>query len=419
MFKALSLNIVLAFQELLGNPLRTFLSLLGVTIGVFCIVCVRTVFDSLESNIQSNMASLGNDVLYIGKFPWMPEGKGEYAWWKYKARPVVSMEELKGIQQDIPTVGYSSISYSDESVTIAYDATKIDNSTVYAVSYDFNKLQAIDIARGRYFSLSEMEGSQSNAIVLGHKIAEELFGSVSPLDKEVKLYGRKFFVIGVMAEQGQTLTGFKFDDGLIISYNYYSQLFQLNANSGNGFSDPMLMLKVREGKSYSNMKNEVEGYLRAKRRIKPSEENNFSFNQLDGIQNRVEEIFGKINVGGLFIGLFSLIVGIFGVANIMFVSVKERTNIIGIKKAIGAKNSSVLMEFLVESIILCLLGGLLGLLLVYITTEIISANFDFPVEMSSGIVLFGLILSVIVGIISGFIPAYKASKLNPVTAIRS
>jgi len=181
----------------------------------------------------------------------------------------------------------------------------------------------------------------------------------------------------------------------------------------------MLMLKVRSGKSYENMKNEVEGYLRATRRLKPREENNFSFNQLDGIQKSVEEIFGKINFGGLFIGLFSLIVGIFGVANIMFVSVKERTNIIGIKKAIGAKNSSVLMEFLIESIILCLLGGLLGLLLVYITTEIISANFDFPVKMSSAIVLFGLILSVLVGIISGFIPAYKASKLNPVTAIRS
>ncbi len=419
MFKAISLNIALAFQELMGNPLRTFLSLLGVSIGVFCIVSVRTVFDSLENNIQSNMASLGNDVLYIGKFPWIPEGKGEYAWWKYKARPVMSMDELKGIQQSVPSVGYSAISYSDESVSIAYDATKIDNSTVYAVSYDFNKLQAIDINKGRYFSLSEMEGTESNAIVLGHKIAQELFGAVSPLDKEVKLYGRKFFVIGVLAEQGQTLTGFKFDDGVIIAYNYYAQLFQLSAKSGNGFVDPMLMLKVRKGKSYENMKNEIEGHLRATRRIKPREENNFSFNQLDGIQKSVEEIFGKINFGGLFIGLFSLIVGIFGVANIMFVSVKERTNIIGIKKAIGAKNSSVLMEFLIESIILCLFGGLFGLLLVYITTEIISANFDFPVKMSSGIVLFGLILSIAVGIVSGFIPAYKASKLNPVTAIRS
>ena len=323
MFKAISLNIALAFQELMGNPLRTFLSLLGVSIGVFCIVSVRTVFDSLENNIQSNMASLGNDVLYIGKFPWIPEGKGEYAWWKYKARPVMSMDELKGIQQSVPSVGYSAISYSDESVSIAYDATKIDNSTVYAVSYDFNKLQAIDINKGRYFSLSEMSGTESNAIVLGHKIAQELFGAVSPLDKEVKLYGRKFFVIGVLAEQGQTLTGFKFDDGAIIAYNYYAQLFQLSAKSGNGFVDTMLMLKVRKGKSYENMKNEIEGHLRATRRIKPREENTFSFNQLDGIQKSVEEIFGKINFGGLFIGLFSLIVGIFGVANIMFVSVKE------------------------------------------------------------------------------------------------
>ncbi len=420
MFNILALNFSTAWKELKSNFLRTILSILGVTIGVFCIVSVKAVFDSLEKNIQSNMASLGNDVLYVGKYPWMPEDNKEYEWWKYMVRPPSNLDELKNIQEKSKTVSHSAICHSDASSSISANTKKINSVTVFSITYDFNKLQPIEIDKGRYFSLKEMESSLCNSIVLGNKVAEELFGANSnPQNEQVLIFGKKMKVIGVLENQSQTMTGFDFNNAVLISYPFYTSFNIINAQSGGGGVDPMLMLKLRKGANFEDMKYEVKGILRASRKIKPTSPDNFSFNQLDGIQNKISEIFGQVNLVGYIIGFFSIIVGVFSVANIMFVTVKERTSQIGLKKSIGAKQIHILLEFLFESILLCLFGGLLGIFFVFLLTKLISAQNDFPIYISLKNINFGIILSVLVGIISGYIPAKRAAKMNPVVAIRS
>lgn len=416
--KAFGLYIISGIQELLSNPLRTFLSILGVSIGVFCIVSVSTVFDSMETNIQENMATLGNDVLYVGKFAWMPEEGKEYAWWEYKARPVVTRKELKAIQEEAKFVSYSALTYS-YNAPVKFLDNKIEGATTYAVTYDFNKLQPIDLKQGRYFSLSEMESGLSNGVVIGTDLAEELFGSINPIDKEISLSGRPFYVLGVIKKTGQMTTGFQFDNGAIIAYNYFSNFDRIKDNTNGGFADPMLMIKSRSDNKFEEMKYEIEGILRRSRGLGPRDDNNFSFNQLEGIQDKVTEIFSSIKIIGWIIGGFSLIVGIFSVANIMFVSVKERTNIIGIKKAIGATNRAVLSEFLIEAILLCLIGGFLGMLLTFILSKILTHSFEFPIYLNIANILYGILLSIVVGVLAGLIPARKASRLDPVEAIRS
>jgi len=417
--KAIGLNIILGIQELLNNPLRTFLSILGVSIGVFCIVSVSTVFDSMEANIQNNMATLGNDVLYVGKFAWMPEeGQEEYTWWKYKARPVVKASELNTIQKEAKLSSYSALSYSTNDKA-KFISNIVEGARIYAVTYDFNKLQPIDLSKGRYFSLSEMQSGLSNGVVIGSNLADNLFGNLNPIDKEIKLGNRLFYVLGVIKKTGQMTTGFRFDDGAIISYNFYSTYSKIDDKTNNGFADPMLMIRARNSNKFEEMKFEVEGILRRIRGLKATERNNFAFNQLDGIQEKVAEIFSFIRIIGWIIGGFSLVVGIFSVANIMFVSVKERTSIIGIKKAIGAKNIAVLIEFLIEAILLCLLGGLVGILFTFLLTKLLTSFLDFPIFINVSNVILGVLISIIVGITAGFIPAYRASKLDPVEAIRS
>lgn len=409
----------MALEELRNNKLRTFLSLLGVTIGVFCIIGVLTVFDSLQENIQTNMQSLGSNVVYVGKFPWIPEESGEYPMWKYKARPVCTSAELDRIQHQVQAASYAALSYSDESVNLHYNNNEIKGVSVFAVTNEFNKLQDIDLNEGRYFSLHEMDGKQSNAVVIGANVAEELFGSVPALNKNFEMMGKSFHVIGIMKKQGKTITGFNFDASVIISWNYLSSFRKIDNQTNNGFTDPVLMVKAARGYSLDELKAEIRSVLRAERRIRPSEPDTFSFNQLDSIQKSIKDIFSNFNLFGWIIGFFSLVVGSFGIANIMFVSVKERTRFIGLKKAVGARKWAILSEFLIESVVLCVLGGLTGIVLVILLSKILSGPLGFPVMLSMGNFLLGLGISILVGLLAGYIPARRAAHLDPVVAIRS
>lgn len=409
-----------AFQELRTNKLRTFLSLLGIAIGVFCVISVLTVFDSLEKNIQSNMESLGSNVLYVGKFPWIPEGEGEYAWWKYKARPVCNYDETQTIAKNAPSAAFATLCYSDESQNIQFQQRDVKGVSIFAVTSNFEKLQPIDITEGRYFSISEMQGFQSNGVVIGSTVANELFGNnISPVGKSIRLFSKQYSILGVLKKQGKTMTGFDFDNGAIVTYNYLSSFRKIDNNNSNGFLDPMMMVKAKKGFNLKEMKYEIKSILRAKRKLRPREADNFSFNQLDAIQNGISAIFVNFNIFGWLIGLFSLVVGSFGIANIMFVSVKERTTFIGVKKAIGATSTAILSEFLVESVILCLLGGFIGILLVFLLTLVLSGPVGFPITISLNNFLIGITISIVVGILAGIIPAKRAAGLNPVVAIRS
>lgn len=407
-------SIVQAMHELRANKLRTFLSLLGITIGIFCIIAVFTVLDSMKNNIRNEISGLGSDVLYIGRWPWMDEG-GEYKWWEFLRRPSMGPKELKAVQRDVKTIEYAALSYRDGGLTIKHFDQEISGITGYAVTTHFDKIQGVEIENGRYLSLSETEGG-NNSVVLGYEVAETLFPSgTDPVGKKITFHGRGFNVVGVMRKSGQSISGFNFDRGII--YPYYTAAAMVDVTSFN--NDPTLVIKTGTDVNVQDARLEVEGALRRIRRVPPGEKNNFAVNQLSQITERLNMMFSSINMIGGFIGAFSLIVGAFGIANIMFVTVKERTKMIGLKKAVGARSRSILLEFLVEAITLCITGGLIGIVFVLLLAAILTYGADFPVTLTFENFVYGIAISATVGVLAGFIPARSASRLDPVAAMRS
>jgi putative ABC transport system permease protein len=407
-------SILQALQELRVNKLRTFLSLLGITIGIFCIIAVLTVLDSMKKNIETEVATLGNDVLYVGRWPWMDEG-GEYKWWEFWRRPSMTLKELKAVNRDVPDVAYATLALSDR-ITVKYDDQELSNITFYAVTPNFDRLQNIEIGTGRYLSAPEIDGGR-NSVVLGYGTYRNLYaGDISPIGSSIGFLGRKFNVVGVMKRVGQNMAGFDFDNSVIFPYAAAaSGLIDIKSLQ----YDPFLMIKVSAGKNVDDVKYEVEGALRRERKVRPGQANDFAINQLSQISERLDMMFATINMIGAIIGGFSLIVGSFGIANIMFVTVKERTRVIGLKKAIGARRRSILMEFLIEAITLCIVGGLIGILVVLLLSLVLTYGLDFKVTLSLENFFIGVSISAIVGVLAGFIPARSASKLDPVVAIRS
>jgi putative ABC transport system permease protein len=403
-----------AFQELKVNRLRTFLSLLGVTIGIFCIVAVFTVLDSMEKNIRANVASLGDDVLYINKWPWMDEG-GEYKWWEYWRRPVMTTLELKAVRQKSQTARYETLCLNARELTAKHGAYEVSGITGYAVTENFEKMQNFEIDRGRYFNGSELAGGNFK-VVLGHEVYDELFpGGSDFAGKSVFFSGHSFLVIGVLKKTGDNMAGFNFDRGMIFPYYAAAAIKNVTGLDANS----LLMVKAKAGIPTDELSSETEGILRAIRRVSPGEKNDFSINRLSQVTERLNKVFVMIDLVGMVIAFFSLLVGGFGIANIMFVSVKERTKMIGLKKAIGAKPSAILTEFLIEAVMLCLLGGLIGILIVVLLGFLLSHFMDFPVTLSLKNFLIGISISTIVGLLSGYIPARSAARLDPVVAIRS
>lgn len=410
----IGVSIVQALQELRANKLRTFLSLLGITIGIFCIIAVLTVLDSLKNNIQKEMSTLGSDVLYINRWPWMDDG-GEYKWWEYWRRPGITPQQVKAVATQAPDVAIATLCLNTRRLTLKYNALEVSSISGYAVMADFDKIQNIEVAKGRYMSASELDGG-SNSAVIGDEVYQNLFpGGINPLGKSISFLGRKFVVVGVMKKVGQNMAGFDFDNGVI--YPYYAAAALLDVRSLN--YDPMLAVKAAKGKDIEEVKYEVQGVLRRMRKVRPGQPDDFAINQLSQISQRLNLVFGTIDIVAWVIGGFSLIVGAFGIANIMFVTVKERTKIIGLKKAIGARKSSILWEFLLEAIVLCLIGGTVGILIVLLLSLILTYGLDFEVTLSLTNFFIGIFVSIFVGVLSGFIPARSASALDPVVAIRT
>ncbi len=411
----ISTSFLQAFQELRANRLRTFLSLLGITIGIFSIIAVLTVLDSLEGSIRQSVSSLGSDVLYINRKPWMGEN-GEYKWWEYLQRQPMTLAELHSIEQNVNGVRYASICYIKRDITLKASNAQLDGVILNAVSNNFDKIQNVEVMNGRYLSASELEGG-SNSVVIGGDISEGLFGAREAVGNDLHFMGRSFRVVGVLKKSGQNMAGFNFDDAIIISYSTANALF--DTHSLGWSNDPVILVKAMPNIAPDELKDEVTGNLRSLRRVRPGGRNNFAVNQLSQVSETLTTMFSGIRKVGWAISIFSLIVGTFGIANIMFVTVKERTKIIGLKKAIGARRAVILSEFLVESVTLCLIGGMIGIILVLIMSLILTYGFDFAVTLSFQNFFLGMLVSVIVGVLSGYLPALRASRLNPVVAIRS
>ncbi len=408
-------SLVMAFQTLNGNRLRSSLTLLGITIGIFAIIAVFTAVDSLEINIRKSISTLGDNVVYIQKWPWAPpEGEEEYPWWKYLNRPLVTMKENTYIREHSKLAAEACF-VSTTRRTVRYGNNYAQEITVQGATEGFQDIRSFEISNGRFFSPFEISGGR-NIAVIGSDLAEELFESEDPVGKDIKVGGYKVTVIGVTRKEGQgTFDDANLDEMVLLPINFMRTFVDLRSEMAN----PEIWVAAKEGVSVEELSYELTSLLRTARRLKPLDEDNFALNQTSIINNQLDQVFRVINIAGFIIGIFSIIVGGFGIANIMFVSVKERTNIIGIQKAIGAKRYFIMMEFLIESIFLSLLGGIAGLLIIGILTLIINLTGDFTLYLTAGNVLFGLAISTIIGLISGFAPAWQAARMNPVTAINT
>ncbi|MFA5780718.1 MAG: ABC transporter permease [Bacteroidales bacterium] len=400
-----------AVTALRVNKLRTFLSLLGITIGIFTIISVFTVFDSMEKTIRSSVESLGNNVLFVQKWPW--SFGSDYAWWKYMNRPVPKIADMEAIQKK--SMGYESVAFeANTSKTVEHLNNSIEGAIVIAVSRDYDKTMSVDIEEGRYFSEIESTAGK-NVAIIGSFIAENLYENTDPIGKNIKIFGRKMKVIGLLKKKGENLFGDNSDKEVILPVNYVRNILDIRSDA----MDPVIIVKAKAGVSNDELKDELTGILRSEHRLKPLAEDDFSINETSLLTKGFDSLFSVISMVGWLIGGFSILVGGFGIANIMFVSVKERTSIIGIQKSLGAKRYFILFEFLFEAIILSLVGGIVGLLLVYAGTLLVSALFDITFTLGMGNIMRGIIISGVIGLVSGFIPAYKASRMNPVDAIRA
>jgi len=404
----------MAVQAVSVNRLRATLSLLGITIGIFAIIAVFTIVDSLEANIRESINSLGSDIIYVQKMPW-PSGSGEeYAWWKYINRPVPTFDEyefLKEKSRNAEEVCFVSA----VARRIEYGNNNVDGTYLFGVAEGFQNIRSFELDRGRYFSPLEANAGR-NVTVIGSEIAKDLFQGAEPVGKYVEMLGRKVMVIGVVEKEGKgSFDIFNLDEIAILPIHYYKGFIDIKSE----MSGPEIWVKSRRSGAVEEMTYELQQLLRSYRRLKPSEEDNFALNQTSLIDNTLDQFFGVLKIAGFFIGIFSIIVGGFGIANIMFVSVKERTHIIGIQKALGAKKYFILFQFLFESVMLSIAGGIIGLFIIFIGATIITLSSDFAVYLTLNNIVLGIGISSLIGLISGIFPAWQGARMDPVVAINT
>lgn len=399
----------MAMEELRSNKLRTFLSLFGITIGIFCIIGVLATVNSLEKNVQNDIKALGTNSVYVDK----DDYSGQIPWWKTRTRPDMKSEEMRLLKMKLD-VASNVVFFLGWNGKVEYGSESVGNITFQGVTEDFSNVQKIEIVEGRYLQQSDFDKA-ANSMVMGHEVASKLFGKAErAVGKQVDLEGRRVNVVGLIKKQGSSLLGgFDFDNSVIMSYPF------LRTAINEKRADRLIIVQGKETIPMPLLRDEIQASMRSIRQLKPTEEDNFSMNDIDAFGDAVSGIFSGINLGGWAIAALSLVVGMFGVANIMFVTVKERTSQIGLKKALGAKKSVILSEFLLESAFLCILGGMIGLLLVFILTQIISRSMDFPISISPQILTLAVSICILVGILAGIIPAMIAARMNPVEAIRS
>ncbi len=386
------------------------MSLLGVTVGIFAIIAVFTVVDSLERNVRDDLNSLGDNIVYIQKWPW-GGGGGTYEWWEYMKRPEVKYKELEAVQKQTPSLLAATFAAS-RTVTIKYEKNTIDRAGIFGVSENYDQIWDFNLTEGRYFTDLEFRTGRNFAII-GARIAEKFFPNGGAVGQEIRILGQKIYVVGVFAEQGSSIFGNSPDDLAVVPIHFLRKYIEMD------HSNPIIMAKAKPGITAGQLKDELRGVMRSVRRLKPKGRDNFQLNEISVVSAGIESLFDVISIAGGVIGGFSILVGGFGIANIMFVSVRERTHQIGIQKAVGARNSFILLQFLFESVILCVLGGGVGLLLVYGGATAVRMTADLDIVMSIGNVMMGVGISALIGIISGSLPALAAARLDPVKAIRT
>jgi len=409
--RLLSESFKFATNALRSNKLRTFLSLLGVTIGIFSIIAVLAAVDSLDHKIKSDLSNLDKNTIYLMKYSF---GPSEIPDWKIEQFPNVTYDEYEYLRKNLKGLDKSSFNMFVGSQNAKSDYGSASGVRISPCTNEYEDLDVLNIESGRFFNESESI-SGAPVVVLGKTVAETLFPSVDPVGKYVRIYGKRLQVIGVLEKAGAISVGGSSDMKAIIPVNFIRQIYGDNSKGAT----PSIVMKPEKGYDMTLFKDDLTQKMRTYRGLKPSDDVNFFVNVFSGFTDMVDNIVAQLNVMGWILSGFSLLVGGFGIANIMYVSVKERTNLIGIQKSLGAKSRFILYQFLFESVILSLFGGLVGLLLVWLIALAASSALDFEFILSFKNILIGSSLAAFIGLISGILPAISASKLDPVEAIRS
>ncbi len=400
------------------NILRTVLSLLGVTIGIFAIISVLTIVDSLERNIRESLDFLGSDIIYVTKWEFLPDADGVYKWWEFMRRPNPSYFEYKVLEENLKFAGGISIFADRGGHTLKNGSNSIESITLTGASYTYKDTKDLKIEQGRYFTPTETSAGR-NVAIIGSKIAESLFpNNPSPIGETMKVKNIKFVIIGILEAEGESFLGTpSSDETCYIPYGSFRKMYLTGTGSPNELGSAIALKGYSTDIGLIELENEVTGLMRNLRGLKPKEKNDFALNRPEAIGKVLDGLFNVLNIAGWVIGGFSILIGGFGIANIMFVSVKERTSIIGLQKSLGAKNYFILFQFLFEAIFLSLIGGGAGLLLVYFITLIPMGSLE--VSMSFANIMIGLGVSTAIGTLSGIIPSARAANMDPVIAIRS
>lgn len=407
-------SFIFAFTALYANMLRTVLSLLGVSIGIFAIIAVFTLVDSLETKLRSSFDFLGSNNINVEKWPYGLGGP--YPWWKYMSRPYPTYDEFRFLQENLKFADGITMTSEKNNTIVKFANNSSTDINLTGATYGYIDVVEVPIGMGRYFTIQESENG-TNVAIIGHRISKELFFNANnAIGQEIKIRGLKYRVIGVMEEEGEGFLGLPSnDDKLLVPFQSFKKLYY--AGKYRGLSSSISIKGKLDDPGLLQLENEIRGLMRSRRGLKPTQEDDFAINRPEAIANFIGTTFDVISVAGWIIGSFSILVGGFGIANIMFVSVKERTPIIGIQKSLGAKNYFILLQFLFESVFLSVFGGLIGLLLVYAITFIDLGSLE--LTLSIGNILLGIGVSAIIGLTSGVIPAVMAAKMDPVEAIRS
>ena len=406
-----------AWRALKSNILRTVLSLLGVTIGIFAIIAVLTLVDSLEKNIKDSLNFIGTNVIYVDKWPWLADNDGEYRWWDFWRRPNSSYNEYKFLQENLKYSSSIAI-YADRGrMTVKRDNNSISDGRLVGGSEGYDNIFTVNIDRGRYLTTDEIAGGRDVAII-GFEVAKTLFPNDDPIGKVVKIKNRKFTVIGTVKKEGQSFMGTPSNDYVtIVPYATFRKLYQTGSGRWDEMESSIGIRGLESDIGLVELENEVRGIMRTRRGLRPADKDNFAINRPEALANIIGNLFDVVGIAGWIIGGFSILVGGFGIANIMFVSVKERTSVIGLQKSLGAKNYFILFQFLFEAIFLSLIGGLAGLFLVYLITFIPMGSLVVTLTIKN--IVLGLTVSTVIGLVSGIVPAALAARLDPVIAIRA
>jgi len=401
----------IAAAQMRSNMTRSALTALGVIIGIVGVTLMGTAIGGISIGFDKSMSIFGDDVLYVGQWPW----KNVDDWWNYRDRKKIKTEYAEPLNRMIAATPDSNLVVAVPASglyrSVKYAGNEVSNVLVRGTVSDYIITSTFDFKEGRFFNEVESRGG-ANVCVLGYDVADALFPSANPIDKSVLINGQPFNVIGVISRQGSFLGLFSLDSIVVMPLPAFQKYFSAK-------SDSDILVKVKDKTKLAEAKDELTGLMRRVRGLSPEQKDDFSINEQQALKSTLGPIKNSIAIAGLFITGLSLFVGAIGIMNITFVSVKERTKEIGTRKALGARRATILLQFLIESTALCLLGGFIGLSVAYLMCFGIAKAFpSFPIHFSFGLVLASMTVSVLTGLFSGFAPAWSASRLDPVTALR-